>query len=119
MSITVESIEDDGVALLVSSDDLNAFVMESNDEGFTPLLGEDWAARRVALDMSEATYIDSAAIGWLISISKSFDNAGGKLAVFGLTPSVSRVLKMMRIEKVMAITGDRAQALALVRGEGG
>lgn len=116
MSITVESVDDDGVALLTSSDDLNAFVLENSSDGFKKLLGDDWAKKKVVFDMSEATYIDSAAIGWLISLSKGFDNAGGKLVIFGLTPSVSRVLKMMRIEKVMSIAADQDEAMTAVKG---
>ena len=115
MSITVESIQDDGVALLTSSDDMNAFVLENDSKGFQQLLGDKWKSKRVALDMSEATYIDSAAIGWLLLMNKSFTEAGGKFVIFGITPSVMRVITLLRIGDVLNITDDREQALELVR----
>lgn len=119
MSIRVDSIEDDGVAVLASSDELNAFVMdaEGNDsKGLQGLLGEDWAERRVALDISEADYIDSAAIGWLLLMHKSFKEAGGRLVIFGLTPGVKRVINLLRIEDVLNLSTDRDSALVRVRG---
>src|SRR4051794_20766420 len=48
------------------------------------LLGENWFTNRVILDLAKTHFIDSAAIGWLISTNKEFKNKGGALVVHSI-----------------------------------
>lgn len=116
MSVKVVAIEDDGVATLACAGEMNALEMSTNGKGLKDVLGDDWASRRVALDLSEASYMDSAAIGWLLSLHKGFGDAGGRLILFGTHPNVRRVIEMMRIDKVLDLADDREHALKRLRG---
>ena len=111
MSLKVVSIEDDGIAALDCADDMNALAMSDDFKELEGLLGSDWAKRRVALGMQEASYIDSAVIGWLLSLHKSFSQADGKLVIHSMTPTVKRVIALMRLDNVLNLTEDRAQAM--------
>lgn len=117
MSMKVVSIEDDGVATLACAGEMNALEMTGDGGGLKELLGEGWASRKTALDLSEATYMDSAAIGWLLSLHKSFCQAGGRLVVFGMHPNVRRVIDIMRIDQVLDLAEDRQHAVKRLRGE--
>lgn len=118
MSMKVLSIEDDGVAAVACEGDLNGLLM--NDGEVADLkehLGDDWAERKVVLDLSEANYMDSAAVGWLLSLHKAFQNGGGKLVVCGIQPSVKRVIELMRIHEVVPMADDLEAAFKKVRGK--
>ena len=114
--IKVLSIEDDGVAALACEGEINGLLMESGEpDRFEELLGEDWSGRQVVLDMSQASYLDSAAVGWLLSLHRSFTTGGGKLVLCCIQPTVRRVIDLMRIGEVVPILDDQQQAFAKIR----
>jgi len=117
MSVKVVAIEDDGVATLACAGEMNALEMSTDGKGLKDVLGDEWASRKVALDLSEASYMDSAAIGWLLSLHKAFDEGDGRLVLFGTHPNVRRVIDMMRIDKVLDLAENREHALKRLRGE--
>lgn len=122
MSITVLSIEDDGVAALGCAGELNGLQMDGSDlaagdeaADLAKHLGDDWATKRVAMDMGEASYMDSAAIGWLLSLHKSFKAGGGMLVVCNVQPAIKRVIELMRIDQVVPMTDTLDQAMHKLR----
>lgn len=114
MSLKVVSNED-GVASLNCGEDMNALTMCEEFTELKDLVGVDWANQKIALGFSEATYIDSAAIGWILSLHKTMQETGGKLVLHSMSPSVYRVLTMMRLESVLNIADDHAQAVAQLK----
>lgn len=119
MSVKIVSVQGDGVAVLACEGELNGLNMNNGEVAdLKPQLGDDWASRKVVLDMSEASYMDSAAVGWLLSLYKKFTEAGGKLVVCSVQPEVGRVIELMRIHLVIPIVKDREEAMArLEEGE--
>ena len=115
MSLTVDCIREDGVALLNCGDEMNALQMCDQFTELKTLLGQDWSSRRVALGFASASFIDSAAIGWLLSLHKTMSGAGGKLVLHSMSPSIRRVLSMMRLESVLNIVDDPAQAIQYLK----
>ena len=115
MSLTVVSNEDGGVAALDCADDMNALEMSGDFKEMEKLLGDTWASRQVALGFGATEYIDSAAIGWLLSLHKAIGEGGGKLVLHSMNPSVARVLKMMRIDNVLTVAENQAQAEQLLK----
>lgn len=116
MSIKVVSIEDDGVASLASDGEMNGLAMSNDGGGLKDVLGEGWDQRQIALDLSEATFMDSAAIGWLLSLHKSLGEGGGRLILHSIHPNVQRVIDMMRIHKVLNLANDHDHAMQRLRG---
>jgi len=116
MSVKLVSIEDDGVAQLACGDDLSGLEMLDNNMGLSELLGKDWANRRVVLDLGAPQFIDSAAIGWLLSLHKAFDREGGRLVIYNPNPSVRRVINLLRIDEVLNLASDQERALQCARG---
>jgi len=114
--VKVLSIEDDGLALLACEGELNGLLMDNGEsEGLEEHLGKDWTGRRVVLDMQDASYMDSAAVGWLLSLHKALTNNGGALVVCGVQPAIKRVIELMRIHEVLPIVETREQAIRRLR----
>ena len=73
------------------------------------VLGPGWNSRRVIVNMDQVTYLDSSAIGWLITSQKAFRAAGGYIVLHSLQPRVKQVLAMLRFERVVPLA-DNAEA---------
>ncbi|MEM6506969.1 MAG: STAS domain-containing protein [Planctomycetota bacterium] len=115
MSLKVVSIEEDGVVSLDCADDMNALAMCEEFTELKDLVGDGWSGRKIALGFAEASYIDSAAIGWLLSLQKTMSEAGGRLVLHSMSPSVKRVITMMRLENVLTMADDLDHALSALK----
>jgi anti-anti-sigma factor len=77
------------------------------EEPLVALLGPDAYRRHVWLDLSDADSIDSSGIGWLLTCHKRMRQAGGELELLQPRPLVANVLKMMKLERVLAVRPAR------------
>jgi anti-anti-sigma factor len=75
---------------------------------FDKLLGHDWATHRILLNLERLSYIDSSAIGWLISSQKSCTTHGGHLVIHSVQPGVRNVLELLKIGRVVPIADNAA-----------
>jgi anti-anti-sigma factor len=69
------------------------------------------AAWRVALDLSDVTFLASAGLGALLAINRSCREGGGRLAVFGINPDILGMIKISKLDHVLQISPDRDTAL--------
>ena len=85
--------------------------------GFKDQLGEIVAGgqRRIVLDLSEVTFVDSSGLGAMASILKALEGSGG-LAVCGARDAVRTVFKLTRLDKVLRLCGGEAEAVAALSG---
>ena len=67
------------------------------------LLGPGGYGKTVHLDLSEASYLDSSGVGWLLSCHKRMQQAGGRLTLERPHPMVANVLKVLKLEKVFEL----------------
>lgn len=58
---------------------------------------EDFPGRRVALDLSEVPFVDSSAIGFLVSFNNRTANAGKTMHLVAISPQVEKTLNMVRL----------------------
>lgn len=72
------------------------------------------AGWRVAIDLSEVMLLASAGIGAILTIRKQCAAAGGKLALFGLSPDLMRMLKSTHLDKLIQIHPTEEAALRAV-----
>jgi len=86
--------------------------LANQPEPIGELLGEGAYARRVTLDLAEATFIDSSGLGWLLLCNKRFREAAGKLVIHSAPPVILDVIKVMRLDQVLKIVEDEAAATA-------
>lgn len=65
------------------------------------LLGPDGYGKTVRLDLSEASYLDSSGVGWLLSCNKRIKQAGGQLTIEKVHPTVANVIRVLKLEQVL------------------
>ncbi|MBI1789783.1 MAG: STAS domain-containing protein [Acidobacteria bacterium] len=67
--------------------------------------------RKILLNLSEVTYIDSSGIGELVSGFTTVTNAGGQLKLLGLTKRVKDLLQITKLYTVFDVHEEEAHAI--------
>ena len=75
----------------------------------TTLIGN--GERKVLLDMSTVTYVDSATIGCLMDLYRQASAAGGMLKLAGVQKRVETMLTMTGAQNFLEIHADEAAAV--------
>jgi anti-anti-sigma factor len=68
--------------------------------------------RRMLLDLSQVTYMDSAAIGCLMDLYRQATAAGGTLKLAGVAKRVETMLTMTGAHHFLEVHADEPSALA-------
>lgn len=68
--------------------------------------------KRVTVDLSNATFLDSMALGVLVAARKRLVEAGSELDLVVSTPEIRRVFEITMLDRVFEIHASRAEALA-------
>jgi anti-sigma B factor antagonist len=68
-------------------------------------------AQRVAINLTDVTYIDSSGIASLLEVLQGAQKLKKRVILFGLTPAVLYVLQLTRLTGVFEIRETELQAL--------
>jgi anti-anti-sigma factor len=79
------------------------------------LLGADGYGRRVLVDFSQTEFLDSSGVGWLLSCHKRFRQGNGRFILHSIPPLVRRTLQILRMELVLKLANDEAEAETLAQ----
>lgn len=79
----------------------------------------DDGARRVVVDLSDATFVDSMTLGVLLGALKRLGPLSGQLAIACPDPHLRRVFEITSLDRVLALSDSRADAVERVRAAGG
>ena len=90
----------------------NALVMNELTDAVNKSLNQE--ERLFALDMHELRFIDSSGLGGLVAQFKQVNVQGGKLVLYGLTPFVQKLVEMTKLNRVLTIASDEAEAKILL-----
>jgi len=66
--------------------------------------------KRLVIDLSGVSYMDSSGVATLVEALQSTRKAGAKLLLCGLTPRVRSILEISRLDTVFSIVADRTAA---------
>ena len=107
----------EGEIVLMESEGLAARDSDDDPAGrFEAIGGDAIYTRKVLLDLSKCQYVDSMAIGWLLTCHRKFSERGGALVVHSPSPIVLQILKLMRMELVLHLAATEELAKELARG---
>ena len=67
-------------------------------------------ARKVIVEVSELSYIDSAGIGMLVTCFGQMEEAGGQLRIAGAQGGVAKTFGVAKIERLIPFDADLAAA---------
>jgi len=90
----------------------NSLVMHELTETVNKSLNQQ--EKLFALDMHELKFIDSSGLGGLVAQFKQVSAQGGKLVLYGLTPFVQKLVEMTKLNRVLTIAADEAEAKILL-----
>ncbi len=68
---------------------------------------------RLVLDLSHVTFMDSSALGAMVSVLKALGR-DGELVICGVRPPVLSVLALTRLDRVFKIAPDQEEACYLL-----
>ena len=77
----------------------------------------DGGARKLLIDLSSVSYIDSAAIGCLMDIHRLLMDKGGVLRLAAPQARVETMISMTGVHKIIGLHRDEAAALAAFGGD--
>lgn len=79
------------------------------------VLGTGSDCRKVVLDLSGLTVIDSQGFCWLVRRQKRMWEKGGQLILHSASPLLAETLRRLRMHLIFRITEDRESAITLAR----
>ena len=71
--------------------------------------------KRVIVDLTKVTYLDSSGLAVLIESMRKVQEYGGKFALAGVQETVQHILEIARLDQVFQIFPDVDSALAATR----
>ncbi|MFW6308849.1 MAG: STAS domain-containing protein [bacterium] len=71
---------------------------------------------RLIVDLKLVTYLDSAGIGFLLSLFKYISERQGKLVLSNINGKVKRIIELTKLDDVIEVYEDTEQALEDLRG---
>jgi anti-sigma B factor antagonist len=72
--------------------------------------------RKLLIDLSAVTYIDSASIGCLMDIYRLMQDRGGAVKLAGVQPRVETMISMTGVHKLIDLHREEAAALSAFGG---
>ena len=75
--------------------------------------------KRIVVDLSQATFIDSTTLGVLVGGVKRLRPSGGSLALVCTDQNISKIFEITGLDRVFPIHGSRDEALSAVATAGG
>jgi anti-anti-sigma factor len=71
----------------------------------------DAETAHVVLDLSDATFLDSMALGVILVAQKRLVEAGGRLDLVAPTPEIRRIFEITMLDQVFDLHDTRAEAV--------
>ena len=68
-------------------------------------------AKYLVFDLSEVTFIDSSGLGMMLGRYKKIEQKGGRSAMCGICPRLSRMIEVSGLRKLMPVYGTKEEAI--------
>ncbi len=107
-----DELEENMIVGLAGDIDLSAVVAVRS--AFHEVLSDGW--NHVLVDLSEVTFVDSAALGILIGLHRRCRQTGGACVLVNPQPDIFRILEITQLNTVLAIASDLETACAIAQG---
>ena len=112
MNVTLVS-DQEPVSLAVSGQVVQRNISPFSDPVEEAIDGDAYS-RQVLLNMSGVEMFDSSGVSWLLRCHNRFQQSGGALVVHSLSPNVSDVIRLFKIDQVLTVAADTAEATRII-----
>jgi len=107
----LQLVSDDGTVTCVSAvGHITQDAFNCEEEPLAQLFGEGVYGGRLLLDLSQADYMDSRGVGWLLKCHRRFRQAGGMIVPHSVPPVVRDVLKVLHLNELLCLADDECAA---------
>jgi len=106
---------DDAVAVIELKGDVTAACESELMDAYREAGGAE--ARGIVLDFTGLDYMNSSGIGLLVTLLVRAKRARQQLSAFGLSDHYRQIFELTRLDEVISVHDDEAQALAAARTE--
>jgi anti-anti-sigma factor len=104
MKLSLDQSDGDSIRVAVSGK-ITQHDFGPIQEPLEALVGPGVYAKQVTLDMSDATYMDSSGVGWLLTCHKRMREAGGKLQMGNVQPLIANMLRLLKLSRMLGLDG--------------
>ena len=116
--LNVEVVDGTAIVRFVNTDIIFAEgVVQEVGEQLIRLV-DDQGYKQIVLNLGGVRYLSSTMLGKLVSLSRRIDQASGRLRLCCLSPVVSDILRISRLDRVFEIHQDVDGALAQRKASG-
>lgn len=108
----------DDIAVITATRDLSEFVYEALESEASDVLAllKDGRCRSVVVDLSQAEYCGSTALGLFLKLWKQTRANHGKMSFWGLSANEEEVFATMKLDSLWPLCKTLDEALQAVRG---
>jgi anti-anti-sigma factor len=85
-------------------------IAQDGDEPLAAAIGCDAYQRRVLLNLSAVTGMDTSGVNWLLTLQKRMDAVGGRLVLHSLSPAVRSVVRVLKLNGALKVAVDEFDA---------
>jgi anti-anti-sigma factor len=110
----LEQCEVSGVKVLTLKGSLSQAELADVQKSFYDVTSEAEAA--VVLDLSNVDYLSTPAIAMFLDVAKTVKATGGRIVATGPQPRVGDVLKRLRLDEILPVTGSVNEGVRRVQG---
>jgi anti-anti-sigma factor len=111
VAVTIEHIKSGTVTIVTIAGRLDGVTAPQLDDGLAALIAP---GVRMVLDMSALDYVSSAGLRVLLKVAKQVKAAKGRLALAGITPTVTKVFEISGFTTIFDIHADSISAAAAI-----
>jgi anti-anti-sigma factor len=109
MKLSLVSIEKAGFVHLSADGEITS--RDFDEPGKNPLadvLGPTWPTFNILLSLEKAGFLDSSALGWLITSQRTCKEQGGKFVLHSANPRVREVFDLLKMRSVLNLKDNEA-----------
>ena len=119
MKLSLVSIEKAGFVHLSAEGEITS--RDFPDVTKNPLsdvVGPTWPTFNILLSLEKIGFLDSSALGWLITSHRTCKEQGGKLVLHSANPRVCEVFDMLKMRKVLNLQDTESAGREMLTAAG-
>lgn len=118
MKISLVSLDKSGFVQIACEGDITTRdFLDMNRNPLDATLGASWPTMNVLMSMAKVTFVDSSAVGWLISCHKEAKKQGGQFVVHSLPPNVLQILDLLHLRTVLRVASSEEEGHAMITAQ--
>jgi anti-anti-sigma factor len=91
--------------------------LQPGEDPLRAVLDHEDCAQSILMDLSQAQFIDSSGVGWMLKCHKHCKQAGGRIIYHSAPPLVRQTLDLLQMGKVLCLAKDAKNARAMVEDQ--